>query len=192
VARHTDQVTLLARFGRSRRVDVLVVCTGNVCRSPYIAAVLRDRQPGLVIASAGTAALTGQPPTAGTVAALADRRLPIGPDTARPLTRRLVRDARLIITATRAQRVAVIGLNASAAERTFTLKELGRLLADAGPGGITGVLAHAARGLLIERLDHDDDLDDPYGQGNPAYARMAAEVDTALAVIAPALTTVGA
>ncbi|EFM0751977.1 low molecular weight phosphotyrosine protein phosphatase [Salmonella enterica subsp. enterica serovar Bredeney] len=40
--------------------SVLVVCTGNICRSPLGEALLRQLLPGKRIASAGTRALAGQ------------------------------------------------------------------------------------------------------------------------------------
>ncbi len=41
--------------------SILVVCVGNICRSPTGERLLRDRLPGLEISSAGIAALVGQP-----------------------------------------------------------------------------------------------------------------------------------
>ena len=41
----------LAGIGRIQRI--LVVCSGNICRSPYLAAVLREKLPGVRVASAG-------------------------------------------------------------------------------------------------------------------------------------------
>ena len=49
--------------------SVLVVCTGNVCRSPFLQLALqrqlearrRHGEPGITVTSAGTGALTGQP-----------------------------------------------------------------------------------------------------------------------------------
>ena len=50
-ARHAAVISRLANIPRPRKV--LVVCTGNVCRSPYLEAVLRRELPEVRIASAG-------------------------------------------------------------------------------------------------------------------------------------------
>ena len=39
---------------------ILVVCDGNICRSPTVAAMLRDLKPEKVISSAGLVGLVGQ------------------------------------------------------------------------------------------------------------------------------------
>jgi protein-tyrosine phosphatase len=51
--------------------SVLVVCIGNVCRSPVGERVLKDKLPGVRVESAGLGALVGQPAdeTAASVAA---------------------------------------------------------------------------------------------------------------------------
>lgn len=177
--------------GRSTRtIDILVVCSGNVCRSPYIAAILRSSLPDLCIASAGTSALVGDLPGELVVKALADRGVDgNGLEPGRALTGRMARNARLIITATRAHRLFVSNLHRPAANRTFTLKELAHLL-DPPPreNGIEGVVAQAAlRATTFDDLARDEDLSDPYGLLWPAYQRMADEVDAALGVIIPAL-----
>ena len=40
---------------------ILIVCTGNICRSPVAQAMLQQRLPNLTVKSAGLGALVGQP-----------------------------------------------------------------------------------------------------------------------------------
>jgi protein-tyrosine phosphatase len=171
--------------------DILLVCTGNVCRSPYIAAALRSALPELVITSAGTRALSGEPPTDLILRALDDRGIPSGDlGAGRALTRSMVRGARLIVTATRLQRIHVVGLHRGAMGRAFTLKELARVIDPASTErGVDAVVqCAAATAHVTDATDFDDDLDDPFGLEWPAHEWMAAEVDAALAVLVPALT----
>src|SRR3954464_1094946 len=49
--RHVLAIKRIARAPRPRRV--LVVCHGNICRSPYLEAVLRQRLRDIVVTSAG-------------------------------------------------------------------------------------------------------------------------------------------
>ena len=183
----------MPRLGRPKQtIDVLVVCTGNVCRSPYIAEMLRTALPDLTICSAGTSALVGTLPGELVVKALADHGSDAaGLEPAQRITAAMVKRARLIITATRAHRSAVIALDKRAADRTYTLKELAHFLDPPPRGsGIDGVLAQATlRAATFDDLDRDEDLADPYGKLWPAYQEMADEVDAALAVILPALRT---
>lgn len=88
-------------------IHVLLVCTGNTCRSPMAEAIGRDlvehSAPGSVpiqFRSAGVAAETGSPPTSDAVAAI--RAMGIAPPTGRaqPLTPELARWADVIYTMT--------------------------------------------------------------------------------------------
>ena len=65
---------------------ILVICDGNICRSPTVAAMLSELKPGLSIASAGLIGLEGQDmePTARDVAQ--QHGLECGPHIARKLT----------------------------------------------------------------------------------------------------------
>jgi protein-tyrosine-phosphatase len=72
---------------RPRRL--LVVCTGNTCRSPMLAALLRHRLGDQAqIDSAGTAAATGEPASAGAIAAMRRRGLDLASHRSTPLAQR--------------------------------------------------------------------------------------------------------
>jgi protein-tyrosine phosphatase len=171
--------------------DLLVVCTGNVCRSPYIAARLSAALAGLTVVSAGTGALVDEPPTAQILKLLEQRRVPLPGTLARSLTKPDVRGAGLVLTAERRHRVTVLGLSDDAGDRTFTLLELARLLREAGSPQGLGVdgAATLAQNVLRrgEDRDHDDDLADPFGRSGEAYRLMADRADEALEVVIRAL-----
>jgi protein-tyrosine phosphatase len=164
------------RASRSPHWDILVVCTANYCRSPYLAGVLRQALPALRIASAGTSALVGEPVNPQIVALLEHHGV-------------IVRASRLIVTAEHGHRLEAIRLDRRAAERAVTLKELARLLAGAPAGiGVDGVLAIVSAALAeTDPLDHDDDLADPYRRSWAHYRQLGEEVDTTLAAIVPPL-----
>ena len=81
-------------MNRPRRV--LVVCYGNICRSPYLEAVLKRAMPDVRVESAG---LVGPgrpvPPFALTVSA--QRGLDLSTFRSRPLVPAIARDADLIV-----------------------------------------------------------------------------------------------
>ena len=70
-------------------MNVLCVCTGNTCRSPMLAALLRAALRRQVVAatveSAGTAAGQGEPASAGALAAMARRGLDLSAHRSRAL-----------------------------------------------------------------------------------------------------------
>ena len=180
----------MARLRGSRlQTDVLVVCTGNICRSPYIAEKLRGRAPNLVIQSAGTNAIKGASPDRRIIEELRREGEQVPESPAQKASKALVRSSSLIICAARAHRVAVVSMDPSAAERAFTLKEVARILQkDSSVVGLRAVLRAASRAAHeSDPIDHDDDLDDPVGLDEPAYARMFFEVNAAVDVIGPAL-----
>jgi protein-tyrosine phosphatase len=146
-----------------RRIDVLVVCTGNLCRSPMMQAVLSYALPGLVVRSAGTAAPAGQSWHPLTLEVLSDAGYHVS-GKAHRLRKQLVRDAKLILTAEGAHRGVVVGLDESAADRTYTLLEAARLLREfpARPDiGAAALALHLALTLRLHPDEYNDDLADP-------------------------------
>jgi protein-tyrosine-phosphatase len=79
---------------------VLVVCVGNICRSPMAEALLRARlghRPRFDVSSAGISALVGHPADEQAVALMKERGIDIGPHRARQLTPQLAAGADLIL-----------------------------------------------------------------------------------------------
>jgi protein-tyrosine-phosphatase len=81
---------------------IVVVCTGNICRSPMAAGLLEHRLPldvmdRVTVGSAGTCGMHGQVATENAVKAMADLGFDITAHRARRLTRELTRGADLIV-----------------------------------------------------------------------------------------------
>jgi protein-tyrosine phosphatase len=183
-------------------LTLLAVCTGNVCRSPAVQALLRTHLAAedVVVSSAGTRALVGAP----VAPPMADLVRAAGGETdgirARQLTPAMVTGADLILTLTREHRSAVLTLEPRALRRTFSLREFAALLAyDAAtgpagdaPGGVTDRLrscigAAAAARALRRPGPGEDDIEDPYGRELSVYRSVAAEIASAVEAIARAV-----
>ncbi len=174
--------------------QLLVVCTGNVCRSPAAERLLaRALGPSVLVHSAGTYALAGEPMTAPMARLVEEAGCAAGGFRARQLTEGLVRSADLILTATRDHRSAVVELLPSAVRRTFTLRELARLLTGAELSGLpaapmaerlAAALPHAvAQRGRIQVSPEDDAVIDPFRAPAQVYARSFGSIQTAVAAI---------
>jgi protein arginine phosphatase len=91
---------------------VLLVCTGNICRSPLAAALLQRALSergveGIDVGSAGTGAWDGAPVSEGAYLVGLERGLDLSGHRARLLTRELVDEADLILTMGRRHRARV-------------------------------------------------------------------------------------
>ena len=76
---------------------VLIVCVGNICRSPIAAVLLGQQLPALEVSSAGLSAVVGEDvdPTAKLVAE--DHGIKVNPHTARQFTPQLADSQDLIL-----------------------------------------------------------------------------------------------
>jgi protein-tyrosine phosphatase len=104
--RYSDAVRRLERMAFPR--TVLVVCHGNICRSPYLEAVLKRALPNVTVTSAG---FVGQgrevPPHSLSVAA--ERGLDLSRFRSRPLVPATARNVDLVIVMDRRQAAYVTG-----------------------------------------------------------------------------------
>ena len=106
--------------------SILLVCTGNICRSPLAAAQLERAlgeraAEGIRVSSAGTGAWDGAPVSEGAYLVGLERGLDLSGHRARLLTRELVEQADLILTMARHHRARVDELGGEG--RVFVLGE---------------------------------------------------------------------
>ena len=100
---------------------VLMVCTGNICRSPIAQALLERALPGIAVASAGTNAMVGQSADPLAVQLMDERGIDLRAHVASALTDDRIFDAGLILTMTHAQSVWLKGSWPAAAGKVHRL-----------------------------------------------------------------------
>jgi protein-tyrosine-phosphatase len=158
---------------------VLLVCTGNICRSAlaerlgraYLDEVLGDDAATIRLVSAGTQAVVGSAMHPHSDLVLRGLGAAAGDFRARQLTEALAAEADLTLTMTRAHRGDVLRLAPRALARTFTLREAADLLGLLGedwaaPGDGLGERArNLVKALADARsrraADDNDDVPDP-------------------------------
>lgn len=173
-------------------MQVLLVCTGNICRSPVAEVLLRGHWAGewdVHLSSAGTQAHVGAPIYSPIRRLLIERGVSEGSFAARQVTASLVEAADLVLVMTREHRSAVVVLHPPAVRRTFTLREFARIapLAERLLDGKTLAqrlsalvpLAARMRGSARATAEADAILD-PYGRGNPACMMAVDQIEAAV------------
>ncbi|WP_054147319.1 low molecular weight phosphatase family protein [Frigoribacterium sp. RIT-PI-h] len=197
-----------ARRPAAAPLRVLVVCTGNLCRSPLFAALLaRDVDDARVtVTSRGTLTTPGAVVPAATLAAGTRLGVDLEGHVARPLSGVDLEDADLVLTAGRRHRRDVVRMSPAAASKAFTIVEFARLAeaaltegaawaadegaVDSGPGrsGVALESLLRMRGSVLRPDDpEDDDVVDPMGRRAGVHLRVARRLATAATTIASAL-----
>ncbi|NLH49731.1 MAG: low molecular weight protein arginine phosphatase [Myxococcales bacterium] len=143
--------------------DILVVCSGNICRSPMAAGLLRAGLQkagvrGKFVHSAGTIATAGNPASPEAVEVMEERGLDISYHRSTPLSTDLIKRADLIITMEQRHITYITTMVPEATGKTFRLTE------------------------WAGEAQRDSDVPDPYGMGVAYYelicSRMKRMVDT--------------
>lgn len=175
---------------------ILTVCTGNICRSPLAERLLQAgfdamAQGEFAVASAGTGALVGsgiEPHVAGFVHVF-------GADStnfaSRQLNVNILAGQDLVLALTRAHRSKVVELAPSLLRRTFTLRELARLLplveGQHGVGASERWAAATAMALRLRTANpvgpEEDDVVDPYRRSDEVYQEMLRQLTPAVDIL---------
>jgi low molecular weight protein-tyrosine phosphatase len=134
---------------------ILMVCVGNVCRSPMAVAVLRDRlgRRGvpITVESAGLSALVGRAAEPLAQAVMRERGLDLSGHRARQLTPEIIRSFELVLVMEARQQPSVEAMLPSARGRVHRIGRWG-----------------------------DFDVPDPFGRQRPAYERSLSLIERGL------------
>ena len=168
-------------------IDVLIVCTGNICRSPMAELMLRahlgERGMDARVHSAGLLH-AGAPAADPAVTELGTRRLDLSSHRSRRLARELVAGADLVVGMERRHVREAVELDPSAWPKAFTLKDV--VCRGEAAGGrqdgedVAAWLERIGAGRSRDDLagaPPDDTVADPIGQPASVYRACADELD---------------
>lgn len=134
------------------RFRLLLVCTGNTCRSPMAEALAKqvlEDQPGVTVGSAGVYAGNGQPASDEAVEAMQTLGLDLSTHRSRTLTPAMIDEVDQIYTMTESHRQAILSQAPHAESK-------------------------------VQRLDPRADISDPIGASLAVYQATADQIRRAL------------
>ncbi|MCW2794747.1 adenylyl-sulfate kinase [Nocardioides sp.] len=171
-------------------LHVLFVCTANICRSPfmeYFARTLVGPDAEVEFSSAGTHGFRERPMNPPMAATLAKRGGDASGFLSRPLSKDLIERADLVLTAEVSHRSFILDDHPGAFRKVFTLGQFAEAVSvidESLSGRELLVKVGGQRGPAEARLD----VRDPYGRGQSAAEKAAAQIEELLRVVVPALS----
>lgn len=187
--------------------SILVVCTGNICRSPLGERLLQHQLISLplqqTITSAGTGALIGGDVPSAIRDIANSLNAPVDGHVPRQISAEMVRSSTLILTAERSHRSEVVSLVPRASNKTFTLKQFARLCQEheefVGQGTLSAPNITQLSDLIVEISDFrslatppehnsSDDVEDPYRRSQADYLLAGDEINKATKTISAVIS----
>jgi len=180
------------------RPHILVVCTANAIRSPFVEHLLRSRATkrgiqGLEVASAGTAARMGQPAEEEARSLASDHGISLEDHRTRLLTEQMLHPDTTVLCAERMHRRAVLRMRPDLISTVFTIREFARLVEVSRTPDVvdtwTALVAGAASARFRDRhvAEIDDDIIDPIAQDTSVWAEFERHAVAAVDTVANAL-----
>ena len=191
---------------------ILMVCSGNICRSPLAEQLVRvglSQIPGVSLGSAGTIARPGDLMTSQAQALSVRFGGDPGAHQAQRVDASMVGSADLILGMAREHRREVVSMVPRSVRRAFTIREFARLAQAISLPELHALSSNATdsvfdrqrravelvasfRGQVDPPDDPaDDDVIDPYRESDAVYERSAAQLVPAAAAVVRVLATAG-
>ncbi len=139
--------------------NILVVCIGNICRSPMAEGLFKHALPGITVRSAGLDAMTGHPADPFAVQLMREQGVDITGHRAQGLASWMIREADIVVAMDLAQKHFIEQRYPTARGKVFRLCESGNgdvpdpYRQDLAVFRQTCDLIVQGVGMLVERID---------------------------------------
>lgn len=174
-------------------MHIMVVCTGNVCRSPMGELLLARYLEGtsIRVSSAGTQGLPGHPIDPSSARLMASANIDSSGFRSRRLTKKMAQSADLILCFEKAQRRQIVGLAPSAVRYTFLVNEFADMCKYCAEHKLVQGVTVQARlqsvtnmaSVIRASLPQPRDIADPYGRPFESFQAAAEQTNGALRTI---------